>query len=48
MTRWYGAVAAMGGLVALGEWFSAASPPLYATVGGLVALVFGIFAAYCD
>ena len=48
MTRWYGAVAAIGGLVALGEWIYAFSPPWYATIGGLMALIFGIFAAYCD
>ncbi|MBU2523118.1 MAG: hypothetical protein KKE23_02390 [Nanoarchaeota archaeon] len=48
MARWYGVVAAVGGLIALGEWLYAVNPPGYATIGGLMALIFGIFSAYSD
>lgn len=48
MARWYGVVAALGGLITIGEWISATSPPWYATIGGLTALIFGIFSAYTD
>ena len=48
MANWQGALAAVGGIIALMEWIPAASPPLYATIGGVIALVFGILAAYSN
>ena len=48
MARWYGVVAAIGGLFALLEWADAINPPVYATIGGLTALIFGIFSAYSN
>jgi len=47
MTNWQAWIAALGGLVALGEWF-APSQPWYATIGGLSAIIFGVWAAYAD
>jgi len=47
MAIWQGWVAALGGLVAMGEWFAPVSP-WYATVGGLAAIIFGIWAAYAE
>ena len=48
MANWQGALAAAGGFIALLEWIPAVNPPWYATVGGIVALVFGILAAYSN
>ncbi len=48
MANWQAWVAALGGLVALGEWIGAAATPWYATVGGLAALIFGVWAAYAE
>lgn len=46
MANWQGLIAALGGLIALGEWIRAAATPWYATLGGIVAIIFGIWAAY--
>lgn len=45
MKNWQAWVAALGGLVSLGELLGGAAST-YATVGGLLALVFGVWAAY--
>ena len=46
MQNWQAWVAALGGLISLGEAMVAASTPWYAVVGGLLAVVFGVWAAY--
>jgi len=46
MANWQGWVAALGGLISLGEFITAQATPAYATLGGIVAIVFGIWAAY--
>ena len=48
MANWQAWLAAMGGLVSLGEWLNAGVTPWYATIGGLVAIIFGIWAAYAE
>jgi len=48
MTNWQGTLAAVGGFIALLQWIPAVSPPWYATVGGVMALVFGIYSAYSN
>ena len=49
MANWQAWVAALGGLVALGQWLAPpGASPWYATVGGLAALIFGVRAAYAE
>ncbi len=49
MANWQAWVAALGGLVALGEWpLGAGGTPWYAIIGGLAAIVFGVWAAYME
>lgn len=47
MTNWQAWIAATGGLVALGElWPGTIGTSWYALIGGLTALIFGIWAVY--
>ncbi len=46
MANWQGWIAALGGLITLGEFSVSQSTPWYATIGGITAIIFGIWAAY--
>ena len=50
MENWQAWVAALGGLVALGQWplGAGAATPWYAIIGGLTAIVFGVWAVYAE
>lgn len=50
MANWQAWTAAFGGLVALGELWpgTVGATPWYALVGGLAALIFGVWAAYSE
>jgi len=44
---WQAWIAALGGFVSLGQWFAVgANNPWYATIGGLAAIIFGVWAVY--
>jgi hypothetical protein len=49
MAGWTGWVAALGGLISLGQLMSnSLASSWYAVIGGIIAIVFGIWAAMSD
>jgi len=47
MTRWTGWIAALGGLVSIvSQWVGVVAEPWLLWVGGLAAIIFGVWAIY--